>query len=80
MRCRQVIDKISGYLEGGLDPEMVRELERHLEHCEDCRVVVDTTRKTVEIFYQTEPAPLPNHVRERLSQMFSERLRKGERH
>jgi anti-sigma factor RsiW len=79
MRCRQVVDKISEYLDGGLDPEMVRELERHLEHCEDCRVVVDTTRKTVEIFYRTEPAPLPNDVRERLSQMFAERLRKGER-
>ena len=78
MRCRQVVDKISEYLDGGLDPEMVRELERHLEHCEDCRVVVDTTRKTVEIFYQTEPAPLPNDVRERLSNMFSQKFRKEE--
>jgi anti-sigma factor RsiW len=80
MRCRQVVDKISEYLDGGLDPEMVRELERHLEHCEDCRVVVDTTRKTIEIFYETEPAPLPVDVRERLSQMFAERLRKEEPH
>jgi anti-sigma factor RsiW len=30
MRCRQVVDKISEYLDGGLDPELVRELERHL--------------------------------------------------
>jgi anti-sigma factor RsiW len=45
MRCRQVIDKISDYLDGELDPELVRELERHLKHCEDCRVVVDTTRE-----------------------------------
>ena len=64
MRCRQVVDKISEYLDGELDPELVRELERHLEHCEDCRVVVDTTRKTVEVFCDTEPAPLPNDVRE----------------
>ena len=59
MRCRQVIDKISDYLDGELDPELVRELERHLEHCEDCRIVVDTTHKTVEIFYHTEPAASP---------------------
>jgi anti-sigma factor RsiW len=78
MRCRQVVDKISEYLDGGLDPEMVSELERHLAHCEDCRVIVDTTRKTVEIFYDTEPAPLPNGVRERLSQMFSQKFRKGQ--
>jgi anti-sigma factor RsiW len=78
MRCRQVVDKISEYLDGGLDPELVRELERHLEHCEDCRVVVDTTRKTIDVFSHTEPAPLPGDVRERLNQMFAERLRKGE--
>ena len=59
MRCRQVVDKISEYIDGELDPELVRELERHLQHCEDCRVVVDTTRKTVEVFCHTEPAPLP---------------------
>jgi anti-sigma factor (TIGR02949 family) len=78
MRCRQVIDKISEYIDGELDPELVRELERHLEHCEDCRIVVDTTRKTVEIFCHTEPAALPEDVRGRLNQMFAQRFRKEE--
>ena len=78
MRCRQVVDKISEYLDGALDPELVRELEHHLEHCEDCRVVVDTTRKTVEVFCDTEPAPLPNDVSERLNQTFTQKFRKGE--
>jgi anti-sigma factor RsiW len=78
MRCRQVIDKISEYIDGELDPELVRELERHLEHCEDCRVVVDTTHKTVEIFYHTEPMALPDDVRERLNGMFAQRFRKEE--
>jgi anti-sigma factor RsiW len=78
MRCRQVVDKISEYIDGELDPELVRELEHHLQHCEDCRVVVDTTRKTVEVFCHTEPAPLPNDVRERLNQMFRHSFRKGE--
>jgi anti-sigma factor RsiW len=77
MRCRQVIDKISEYIDGELDPELVRELERHLQHCEDCRVVVDTTRQTVEVFCHTEPAPLPNDVHERLNQMFRHSFRKS---
>jgi anti-sigma factor RsiW len=78
MRCRQVIDKISEYIDGELDPELVRELERHLQHCEDCRVVVDTTRQTVEVFCHTEPAPLPSDVHERLNQMFRQSFRKGQ--
>ena len=80
MRCRQVIDKISEYIDGELDPELVRELERHLEHCEDCRIVVDTTHKTLEIFYHTEPAGLPDDVRQRLNGMFTRRFRKEEPH
>jgi anti-sigma factor RsiW len=76
MRCRQVIDKISEYIDGELDPELARELERHLAHCEDCRIVVDTANKTVEIFNHTEPAALPDDVRERLNGMFVRRFRK----
>ena len=75
MRCRQVVDKISEYLDGELDPELVREMERHMEHCDDCRLVVDTTRKTIEIFCRTDPAPLPDDVRERLNQMFALQFR-----
>jgi anti-sigma factor RsiW len=76
MRCRQVIDKISEYIDGELDPELALELERHLAHCEDCRIVVDTAHKTVEIFHHTEPAALPDDVRERLNDMFAQRFRK----
>lgn len=78
MRCRQVIDKISEYLDGELDPELVLEVERHMEHCEDCRIVVDTTHKTLEIYCHTEPSPLPVAVRERLSEMFAEKFRSKE--
>jgi anti-sigma factor RsiW len=79
MRCRQVVDKISEYIDGELDPELVREVERHMEHCEDCRIVVDTTRKTVEIFCHTDPAPLPNDVLERLNRMCALQFRTGGR-
>ena len=54
------------------------ELEHHLEHCEDCRIVVDTTRKTVEIFCNAGPAALPGNVHELLSQTFTQMFRKGE--
>jgi anti-sigma factor RsiW len=79
MRCKQVVDKISEYIDGELDPELVREMERHMEHCEDCRIVVDTTRKTVEIFCHTDPAPLPEDVVERLNRMFALQFRTGGR-
>ncbi len=74
MNCRGLIREISDYLDGELGQEMLTEIELHLRDCKDCRLVVDTTRKTIEIYYNTQPLPLPNDVRERLHQALSRRL------
>ena len=76
MNCRGVIRELSDYLDGELDSSARAELERHLERCEDCRLVVDTTRKTVQIFCNSEPVPLPSEVRDRLHAALEKRLRR----
>ena len=74
MACKKVIRQLSDYLDGELEPALLKELSRHLEHCEECRIVVDTCRKTIEIYCNTEPLPLPQGVRERLERALAERL------
>ncbi len=74
MVCKELIRKLSDYLDGELDPALAQELTRHLEHCEDCRIVVDTTRKTIEIYCNTQPSPLPDEVRQRLNRALAEKL------
>jgi anti-sigma factor (TIGR02949 family) len=74
VRCKQLIDNLSGYLDGELDPELAARLAQHLEHCEDCSIVVDTTKKTIQICCSTEPAPLPQDVHERLNRLYAEKL------
>ncbi len=74
MVCRELIRKLSEYLDGELDPTLAQELTGHLEHCEDCRIIVDTTRKTIEVYCNTEPAPLPKDVRRRLNRALGEKL------
>ena len=54
MNCKGVIRELSNYIDGDLDPTLKQELERHLEHCEDCTMVVDQTRKTIRIFSGAE--------------------------
>lgn len=74
MVCKEVIRKLSEYLDGELDPTLAQGLTRHLEHCDDCRIIVDTTRKTIEIYCKTDPMPLPDDVRERLQRALAEKL------
>lgn len=76
MNCRGVIQQFSDFLDEELDPKLAEDLCRHLEACEDCRVVVDTCRKTVKVFCKTEPLALPADVQERLNQALAEKIRK----
>lgn len=76
MNCKGLIGELSNYIDDELDPTVKAELERHLEYCEDCRLVVDTTRKTVQIFCNSEPVPLPIDVRSRLHTAVEKRMRK----
>ena len=77
MTCKEVIRKLSEYLDGELDPILAEQLTRHLEHCEDCGLVVNTTRKTIEMYCNAEPAPLPDEVRQQLDRAFAEKFRRG---
>ena len=74
MACKKVITQLSEYLDGELDAALLEELSAHLERCEKCRIVVDTCRKTIEIYCNTEPLPLPQDVRERLDRALVEKL------
>jgi len=74
LNCKGVVRQLSEYLNGALDPGLAEELQKHLEHCEDCHLVVDTCRKTIQIYCNTEPMALPAGVRERLERALAEKI------
>jgi predicted anti-sigma-YlaC factor YlaD len=76
VNCKGVIRELSSYLEGDLDVTVLSELEIHLTRCEDCRLVVDTTRKTIDIYCKAEPVPLPEDVRIQLHQTLMRHLQR----
>jgi len=64
--CKNLLGSLSDYVDGTAKEEICRELERHLEGCENCRIVVDTLRKTVYLYQSNVENDLPVGVRERL--------------
>ena len=64
--CRRYIATLSDYVDGALDDELCRELEAHMETCENCRVVVNTLNKTVTLYHRLPSPEMPNAVKERL--------------
>jgi anti-sigma factor RsiW len=66
LNCKGVIRELSNYIDGDLDPTVKQELEHHLEHCEDCTMIVDQTKKSIEILCDSRPVELTPDVRSRL--------------
>jgi anti-sigma factor (TIGR02949 family) len=65
--CKGLVASISEYLDGELPQELCDELERHMAECENCTIVVNTMRKTIELYKQPEMnEPLPEDIKNRL--------------
>lgn len=66
--CDDLLGSLSEYIDGELRAELCRDIERHLAECDHCRVVVDTTKKTIYLVHASNDpqAGLPDDVRERL--------------
>jgi len=44
IECRHVWNYISDYLDGALSDEIRQTVQTHLEHCEICSAILDSTR------------------------------------
>jgi len=77
VKCKEIITELADYLDEDLDPLLRSSIEQHLAKCKDCRIVVDTCKKTIQIYCNSEPAPLPLDTRERLRLALEKRLRRA---
>lgn len=65
--CANLLGSLSEYIDGTLGPELCQEVEKHLAGCENCRVVLNTTKRTIDLVRLPETrTPVPDDVRERL--------------
>ena len=65
-QCEDMLGSLSEYLDGELPECLCVEIERHLKACGDCRVMVDTLRKTVVLYHELGHQDLPFDAKERL--------------
>ena len=49
LSCAEFLAEFGDYLEHAASPEVKAHLEEHLRECKSCRVIVDSTRKTIRI-------------------------------
>jgi len=70
--CKHVWEHISGYLDQQLDPELLAAVEKHLENCEVCSAVLDSTRNVLVLTADNRTYELPVGYSERLHARLTE--------
>ena len=64
--CKHVWEHISAYIDGYVDQALRAEIDRHLEHCEICSAVMDSTRNVVVLMADERVFEIPAGFSERL--------------
>ena len=66
INCRDVIQELSNYVEGDLDPILRAAMMLHLEDCDHCTAVLDGTRNLLRLVCDDKAFPLPSGFSQRL--------------
>jgi hypothetical protein len=69
--CSELREKLSDYLEPEEIAELCRAVGQHLNACRDCRLEVDSVRRTITIVRARNDVSVPIWVSDRLSSLLA---------
>jgi anti-sigma factor RsiW len=66
VNCTDFLAKLTDFFDNQIDPDLLAEVKEHLGTCHHCEVVVNTTRKTIDIYRHQQPYEFPEDLSNRL--------------
>jgi anti-sigma factor (TIGR02949 family) len=74
LTCKEFLHELNQFLDEAVSAESRAELEKHVNECPNCFVIVDTTKKTLKVFKGVTEKALPADVHSRLMQALEKRM------
>lgn len=59
MNCEDVLRKLAEYLDDESRDELCRQIEGHLSRCKDCRIEVDSLKRTIVLYQADREMEMP---------------------
>lgn len=66
MNCTDLLGQLTDYFDDKLSAELREEIRVHTAGCQHCRVVLNTTRQTIEVYKGSELYEVSPELRDRL--------------
>ncbi len=79
MKCTEFLKELTEYLDGTADAALREELDEHMHWCHECKVVLNTTKKTIEIYRDNKLYELPERLRIRLHEAILSKCKASKR-
>jgi predicted anti-sigma-YlaC factor YlaD len=73
--CDEFLAEFGDYLENQVSEEVRKELELHLSQCRTCRVLYDSSRKTVKVVTDSSSFELPQSASDAIVDRIMAKLR-----
>ena len=70
MTCAELVELVTAFLDGALDPETEQRFLDHLAICEGCEIYVEQMRQTIAEVGKLPPESLSDESRDRLLDAF----------
>ncbi len=66
LTCKEFLQELSDFLDETVDPGLRNNLEAHITACPNCFVILDTTKRTIQVYKGVDAQPIPEDVHLRL--------------
>jgi hypothetical protein len=70
MKCRELVELVTDYLEGRMAPPLRSRFDEHLMKCDGCAAYLDQMRTTIAVVGRLRVEDVPAAGRERLLEAF----------
>ena len=77
LKCEQVWDEISNYLEGEVEPGLRSAMSAHFQTCQHCRSVLEGTRNVIALYSDERMIEVPAGFGRRLEKRLAQSARAG---
>ncbi|MGH2579510.1 MAG: anti-sigma factor family protein [Actinomycetota bacterium] len=66
LRCRELVELVTEYLEGALSPEDRARFDEHMAECADCTAHLEQMRRTLSVVGRLTEGSVPTEARDAL--------------
>ena len=74
LTCKEFLSELNEYLDDQIDAELKAKLQNHVNECPNCWVIVDTTKRTIQVYKGMEPQEIPCDVKKRLMEALQKKI------